>query len=74
MDHTCAIYNPEDIIDGHGIYNIPWNYIWIAHPLWSIIQVAIMDGCVIYIILPLIIDQACPIYDLWDNYRWILYL
>ena len=26
MDHTCAIHNPQDIMDGHLIYNIPPDY------------------------------------------------
>ena len=26
MDHACAIYNPQDIMDGHLIYDIPLDY------------------------------------------------
>ena len=51
MDHTCAIYNPQGILDGHGAQ--------------SIIRAAIMNECVIYNI-PRIMDCECAIYNSQD--------
>ena len=63
---ALAFYNPWDIIDGRLIHNIPGNY-GMACCSRSIIWAAVMDGHLIYNILP---DMACSIYNFMHTMIW----